>query len=70
MMSIVKIIAKIGNLIKRILGGDSLEPGDSLVPNYVHYFTKDEISHELTEAGFELVMYCSEEYGHAVGITQ
>lgn len=63
-----QIIAQVGNLIRCILGRERLEPGDSLVPMYVHFFTQDEIDRELTEAGFKLVMYCTDEYGHAVGI--
>lgn len=65
-----KIIAKIANLIKVFLGGEPIEAGDSLVPDYVHYFTKDEIEREFQAAGFELIMYSNDEYGHAVGLAK
>lgn len=65
-----KIIARIANTIKLLIGGEPIEPGDSLVPDYVHYFTRDEIEQEFKEAGFELVMYSNDEYGHAVGFAK
>ncbi|NJO96415.1 MAG: hypothetical protein HC764_10650 [Pleurocapsa sp. CRU_1_2] len=52
------------------MGGELIEPGDTLVPDYVHYFTKDEIEREFKEAGFELIMYSNDEYGHAVGLAK
>ena len=63
-----KAIAKIGNVLKRLLGRECLEVGDSLAPNYVHYFTEDEIANELLAGGFELKTYRKNQYGHAVGI--
>jgi hypothetical protein len=64
------IIAKIGNSIRWLLRRDLLDVGDDLVPNYVHYFTQTQIEKELKEASLKLVMYSTEEYGHAVGISQ
>ena len=64
------LIANIGNLFRVIFGRERIEPGDSLVPNYVHIFTKEEIAYELNEAGFELTEYCTQGYGHAVGIAR
>ncbi|MDJ0616025.1 MAG: hypothetical protein QNJ63_04605 [Calothrix sp. MO_192.B10] len=63
-----QVVVKIGNVIRRILRRDFLEFGDDLVPNYVHHFTKEEIATELKAGGFELEMYSTNEYGHAVGI--
>ncbi|MEO0537624.1 MAG: SAM-dependent methyltransferase [Cyanobacteria bacterium P01_A01_bin.123] len=64
----LKTIVAIGNVMRWILRRESLELGDYLAPNYVHYFTKEEIANELKEGGFELEMYSTDEYGHAVGI--
>lgn len=58
----------IGNVVRRLLWRDKLEVGDTLAPNFVHYFTEQEICEELYAAGFELKFYCTQEYGHAVGI--
>jgi hypothetical protein len=58
--------AAIGNFIRFILRREPLSVGDSLAPNYVHYFTEAELSAELDMAGFELQHYSEKGYGHAV----
>lgn len=63
-----RIIKTIANSMRLILGRELLELGDSLVPIYVHYFTREEIISELSEGGFKPELYCTEEYGHAVGL--
>ena len=60
-------IASIGNIVRFLLSRDSLAVGDSLAPNYVHYFTESELTKELDDAGFELLYYSSKGYGHAIG---
>ncbi|HUB79594.1 MAG TPA: hypothetical protein VMB03_12385 [Bryobacteraceae bacterium] len=62
-------IAKtIGNAIRRLSGAEVLEPGDDLGPNYVHRFTRAEITETLAAAGFRVAHFGRAEYGHAVGI--
>jgi len=63
-----KLVAKIGNIIRWFLRRELTEIGDALAPNYVHSFTKEEIADELKEGGFELEFYCTDDYGHAIGI--
>jgi hypothetical protein len=63
-----QLIATVGSAVRWVLGRTPVEPGDSLSPNYVHFFTEKEIESELLRAGFELVAYQREEYGHAVGL--
>lgn len=63
-----KIITFVGNILRRIRRKSLLEVGDSLAPNYVHLFTRDELKVELQQAGFDLVFYDSAEYGHAVAL--
>jgi hypothetical protein len=60
-------IAWTGNALAWILRRDRVEVGDSLVPNYVHYFTKAQLESEMDAAGFELVSFDRIQYGHAVG---
>lgn len=60
-------IARIGNVLALMLGRDPIEVGDSLVPNYVHYFTKAELESEMVAAGFELVSFDRIQGPHAVG---
>ena len=63
-----RIIAAVGNVLRRLLGRERLELGDDLEPEYVHYFTQEEIAAELREGGFKLVFYNPHPYGHAVGV--
>jgi Tellurite resistance protein TehB len=63
-----KLVYVVGNLIRWILRQDPLELGDNLAPNYVHHFTQTEIESELQASGFQLALYSTETYGHAVGI--
>jgi hypothetical protein len=62
-----RLVRAIGNGFRWALRRDRLETGDDLAPNYVHYFTEEEIAAELREAGFEIRFYSDKQYGHAVG---
>lgn len=62
------IIAAVGNVLRRLLGREKLELGDDLEPEYVHYFTQEEVTTELQAGGFKLIFYNPHPYGHAVGI--
>ena len=64
------LIVKVANLIRFFLRRPAVLKGDALAPNYVHYFTQEEIEHELSCAGFRLVFYSFMDYGHAVGIAE
>jgi hypothetical protein len=63
----MKVAARIGGILSRVTGGEPVEVGDYLVPNFVHFFTRREISEEFAAAGFELVRFEVKPYGHAVG---
>lgn len=58
----------LADAIRRALRREPTEVGDWLAPNYVHWFSRDEIARELSEGGFELVHFGTIGYGHAVGI--
>lgn len=60
------IIAKVANVFRYLLGRTRLELGDDLEPEYVHYFTREELSAELLASGFTLSAYYEEPYGHAL----
>jgi len=62
------IAAFVANTLRRVLGRESAEVGDWLVPNYVHYFAQHEIVAELAEGGFDTIHYSTTGYGHAVGM--
>ncbi|MFC1755689.1 SAM-dependent methyltransferase [Thermoproteota archaeon] len=63
-----KAVAVISNVIRTILMRKRVEAGDDLVPNHVHYFTKNELELELNEGGFNMDFYSTVTYGHAVGL--
>ena len=59
--------AAIGTALALVLRGERVEVGDFLAPNFVHYFTREELDGELRAGGFEPVLFATDEYGHAVG---
>jgi hypothetical protein len=63
-----KAITIIANTLRGLLRREQIETGDALVPNFAHCFVKEEILDELNQAGFQLEMYDTNTYGHAVGI--
>jgi hypothetical protein len=62
----VRLVARVANLGRLLLGRERVQVGDLLEPNYVHRFTEDEIASELADAGFALTSYGAAPYGHAV----
>ena len=60
-------VARFGNVWARLLRRDAIEVGDSLTPNYEHYFTRQQVEAELVEGGFEPVLYEKYRFGHSVG---
>lgn len=61
-----RITAGVANLFRALMRRERAELGDSLAPVYAHHFTRAEIAGELRDAGFELVFYSTQDYGHAV----
>jgi hypothetical protein len=62
-----KISVLVANVIRGGLRAEPAEVGDWLAPNYVHYFTQDEVTSELSEGGFSTLHYSTAGYGHAIG---
>jgi len=62
----LRLTARCGTAIRRARGRPALEPGDSLAPNYVHWFDRDQIESELRAAGYDLVAFSTTGYGRAV----
>jgi hypothetical protein len=65
---VLRVTAGIGNALAPLLGWDRVEVGDSLIPNYAHYFTREELQAEMKEGGFELTFCDTRDYGHGVGV--
>lgn len=62
----IKNTAFIGNIFRFLLRREYLEIGDTLTPTYLHYFKENELSDELSQAGFNMLYYSRKPYGHAV----
>jgi hypothetical protein len=62
-----RITAAVANAVRRLLGRELVQLGDDLAPAYCHFFTRDEVRAELEEAGYEMALYSTSGYGHAVG---
>jgi SAM-dependent methyltransferase len=52
-----RISSAVANAIRTVLRRERAEPGDALMPNFVHYFVSREIGTELREAGWEPVRF-------------
>lgn len=68
-------VAAVAGRVRRLLGGEPVEEGDDLAPNFVHRFTRAEVEAELAAAGFSLARFVEEgpgphDSGWAVGIVE
>jgi len=61
------LTSKIANVLRWFRNREMTDVGDFFAPNFVHFFTRDEIANEMSAAGFKLEHYSAEPYGHAVG---
>lgn len=63
----LRTTACIATPLRRLLRREPVTVGDCLLPNLVHFFTRDELAAELADGGLDLVDFGTEEYGWAVG---
>jgi hypothetical protein len=64
----VRWTKKIANFLRWFRpGAEPVEMGDLLERTLNHRFTRDEVQKELEAAGFEMLHFADEPYGHAVG---
>ena len=62
-----RYVARIGNILAAPLGRDRVDVGDTLLPNFAHRFTREQLEAEMMEGGFRMISYDGVPYGHAVG---
>ena len=63
-----KRIYRTANFFRVLFGREKIELGDELRPlSFVHWFSEAEINAEFAEAGFQMIYFSAEDYGHAVG---
>ena len=58
-----KIIQNVSNFFRILTNRDKTEPGDRLEPDFIHYFTEEEIKNEIAQSKFRLTDYYSSDYG-------
>lgn len=58
-----KIIKNISNFFRFFKKKDKTEQGDRLEPDFIHYFTEEEIKKELSQSKFRIIDYYDTEYG-------
>ena len=63
-----KVIVWVGNFFRFFSRRQKIEPGDRLVSNFVHVFTRDKIQREFLESGFEIIDYLDKDYGCLIAI--
>ena len=49
-----KIIINVSNFFRSFTNREKTEPGDRLIPDYMHYFTEEEIRSELTRCNYKV----------------
>jgi hypothetical protein len=62
-----RVATRVGSTIRRLRRRPPVEEGDALVPNFVHFFTREQITDELVEAGLLPLEINFDDYGWAVG---
>ena len=63
----LRTAARVATPLRWLLRRELVTVGDALVPNPVHFFTRDELEAELVDGGLDLVDFGNEESGWAVG---
>jgi hypothetical protein len=65
-----KIIKNVSNFFRTFGKRDKTEPGDRLEPDFVHFFTEEEIKNELYQAKYTVIDYTATDYGCVIGRIQ
>ena len=63
----IRLSYRLAKFIRAIRRAEPIESGDSISSTFDRSFTENDIREELAEAGFEMVFYSEESFGHAVG---
>ena len=58
-----KIIKSFSDFFRTFSRKEKTEPGDKLEPDFIHYFTEEEIKNELIQSKFRIIDYYSTDYG-------
>lgn len=58
-----KIIKGVSNFFRIFGKRDKTEPGDRLEPDFIHFFTEEEIKSEIAQSKFMIIDYITSDYG-------
>ncbi|MFZ2339436.1 MAG: hypothetical protein WAW07_06890 [Bacteroidales bacterium] len=58
-----RIISNVSNFFRIFSRNGKTEPGDRLEPEYIHFFTEEEIKSELIQSKFRIIYYNVADYG-------
>jgi hypothetical protein len=58
-----KITKNFSDFFRTFSRKEKTEPGDKLEPDFIHYFSEEEIKNELTQSKFRVIDYYNTEYG-------
>jgi hypothetical protein len=65
-----KIIKNVSNFFRIFGKRDKTEPGDRLEPDFIHFFTEDEIKYEIAQSKYGIIDYNTADYGCVVAKIQ
>jgi hypothetical protein len=58
-----KIVKNVSNFFRIFSNKDKTELGDTFVPDFIHYFTEEEIKGELIQSKYRIIDYSATDYG-------
>ena len=58
-----RIIKNVSNFFRIFGKRDKTEPGDRLEPDFIHFFTEEEIKNEIAQSKYRIIDYSTADYG-------
>ena len=65
-----RIIKNVSNFFRLFGKRDKTEPGDRLEPDFIHFFTEEEIKNEIAQSKYRIIDYSTADYGCLVAKIQ
>jgi len=63
-----KTTKRVANFFRLLRNRDKIETGDRLQASFIHYFTRQEIIKELTQANYKVLDYYDIDYGCVISV--
>jgi hypothetical protein len=65
-----RIITRVSNFFRFFHKKEKTEQGDRLMPDFIHYFTEEEVRSEFKVTKFNVIDYYSKDYGCLIAVTE